>query len=60
MTVAPASRNWVTRVEFSNLHVGSQLCARSRGGRYATIKITALPTSPASNGRLLFFGRTWQ
>lgn len=53
-------QNWVTRVEFSSLHVGSQLCAHSRGGRYAMIKITALPTSPASNGRLFFFGRTWE
>jgi hypothetical protein len=53
-------RNWVTRVEFSSLHVGSQLCARSRSGRHAMVKINALPSSPASNGRLLFFGRTWE
>jgi hypothetical protein len=50
---------WTTRVEFSALHVDSQLCARSWQGRYAVIQVHALPNSPGSNGNFVFFGRTW-
>lgn len=51
---------WTTRVDFAELHVGSRLCARSVGGRYAVLQVNALPNSPASNGRLVFYGRTWE
>lgn len=52
--------NWTTRVDFTQLHVGSQLCARSVGGRYAMLQVQALPDSPGSNGRFVFYGRTWK
>ncbi len=52
-------QTWTTRVDFVTLHEGSQLCAQSRMGRYAMLQVRALPSSPASNGRLIFFGRTW-
>lgn len=51
---------WSTRVDFAKLHVGSQLCARSVGGRYAMLRVTALPDSPGSGGRFVFYGRTWK
>jgi hypothetical protein len=53
-------QTWTTRVNFATLHVGSQLCAQSRMGRYAMLQVRALPSSPASNGRFIFYGRTWQ
>jgi hypothetical protein len=49
----------ITRVDFTTLHEGSQLCAQSRGGRYAMLQVRALPQSPGSNGRFIFYGRTW-
>lgn len=52
-------QNWTTEVSFPTLHVGSQLCAKSREYRYATIKIDYLPTSEGSRGRLGFYGITW-
>ncbi len=53
-------QTWTTRVDFATLHEGSQLCAQSRMGRYAMLQVRALPWSPASNGRFIFYGRTWQ
>ncbi len=52
-------KTWTTRVDFVTLHEGSQLCAQSRMGRYAMLQVRALPSSPASNGRFIFYGRTW-
>jgi hypothetical protein len=52
--------SWTTRVDFTQLHVGSQLCARSVGGRYAMLQVQALPDSPGSNGRFVFYGTTWK
>src|SRR5437899_9526350 len=37
-------QNWVGRVDFSQLHVGSQLCAHSFTGRYAYLRVTSLPS----------------
>ena len=51
---------WSTRVNFGTLHEGSQLCAQSRMGRYAMLQVRALPSSSASNGRFIFYGRTWE
>jgi serine/threonine protein kinase len=51
---------WTTRVNFATLHVGSRLCAQSRMGRYAMLQVRALPSSSASNGRFVFYGRTWE
>jgi len=53
-------QDWTTRVDFMNLNEGSQICAKSRGGRYATLQVRALPESPGSNGRFVFYGTTWQ
>lgn len=53
-------QNWTTRVNFATLHEGSQLCAQSRMGRYAMLQIRALPGSPGSNRRFVFYGRTWE
>lgn len=52
--------NWTTRVDFTQLTDDSQLCARSVGGRYAMLQVQALPDSPGSNGRFVFYGRTWK
>lgn len=51
---------WTVRVDFATLHEGSRLCAQSLEGRYATLQIRALPGSPASNGRFIFYGKTWE
>jgi hypothetical protein len=48
---------WRDRVDFSELHVGSQLCGRSREGRYASLEVRVLPSS--SDGRFFFYGITW-
>ncbi len=53
-------QDWTTRVDFMNLNEGSQICAKSLGGRYATLQVRALPESPGSNGRFVFYGTTWQ
>ena len=53
-------QNWTTRINFVALHEGSQLCAQSRMGRYAMLQVRALPGSPGSNGRFVFYGRTWE
>ncbi|MFD9703196.1 hypothetical protein [Lentzea sp. NPDC059081] len=50
---------WRDRVEFSELHEGSQLCGRSRVGRYASLKVQTVPASQSSNGRFIFYGITW-
>lgn len=50
---------WRDRIEFSELHVGSQLCALSRMDHYASMEVRLLPSSPASNGRFIFYGITW-
>jgi hypothetical protein len=49
--------SWRDRVEFSELHAGSQLCGRSRAGRYASLLVQSLPTP--SDGRFFFYGITW-
>lgn len=49
--------SWRDRVEFSELHVGSQLCGRSRVGRYASLLVQSLPT--ANDSRFFFYGITW-
>jgi hypothetical protein len=51
---------WTSRIDFRTLHEGSQLCAHSRMGRYAMLQVRALPSSPASDGRFVFYGRTWE
>lgn len=48
-----------TRAEFSALRVDGHLCARSREGRYARLRVIALPSSPNSNGRFIFYGLVW-
>lgn len=50
---------WRDRIEFSELHVGSQLCALSRVSHYASMEIRLLPGSPGSNGSFIFYGITW-
>lgn len=50
---------WRERIEFAELHVGSQLCALSRMDRYASMEVRLLPGSPASDGRFIFYGITW-
>lgn len=50
---------WRLRVDFSELHVGSQLCGRSSVGRYASLEVQVLPSSPSSGGRFFFYGITW-
>lgn len=50
---------WRDRVEFGELHAGSQLCGRSRAGRYASLEVRTLPSSPSSDGRFIFYGITW-
>lgn len=47
------------RANFSALRVGTHLCARSREGRYARLRVIALPSSPAANGRFVFHGLVW-
>jgi hypothetical protein len=51
---------WTDRVDFTTLHEGSQLCAQSLGGRYAMLQVRALPGSLGSDGRFVFYGRTWR
>jgi hypothetical protein len=51
---------WVTRVEFSTLHKGSAICARSRTGSYAALKVINLPPSTRNHDRFVFQGTTWQ
>jgi hypothetical protein len=51
--------SWRDRVEFGELHAGSQLCGRSRAGRYASLEVRTLPSSPSSDGRFIFYGITW-
>ena len=53
-------QTWTTQVDLTTLYAGSQLCAQSQGGRYAMLRVTALPWSPGSDGRFVFYGRTWQ
>ena len=54
-------QDWANgRVDFVALHEGSQLCAQSRMGRYAMLQVRALPSPSGSNGRFIFFGRTWE
>jgi hypothetical protein len=50
---------WRDRVSFSELHVGSQLCALSHLDHYASMEVRLLPNSPASNGKFSFYGITW-
>ncbi|TDV35320.1 helix-turn-helix domain-containing protein [Actinophytocola oryzae] len=50
---------WRERVEFSELHVGSQLCALSHVGRYGSMVVRLVPGSPGSDGRFTFYGITW-
>lgn len=50
---------WTTRVNFSAMQLGRYLCARSREGRYAWLRVVALPSSPTSNGRFIFDGLVW-
>lgn len=47
------------RANFSALRVGTHLCARSREGRYARLRVIALPSSPSANGRFVFHGLVW-
>ncbi|GAA0409419.1 hypothetical protein Acor_36560 [Acrocarpospora corrugata] len=51
---------WTTRIDFSALRAGDQLCARSAEGRYAMLGVGSLPASPRSGGYLVFFGRVWK
>ncbi|MDX3658201.1 hypothetical protein PV646_12915 [Streptomyces sp. ID05-26A] len=51
--------SWRDRVEFTELHAGSQLCGRSRAGRYASLEVRTLPASPSSDGKFIFYGITW-
>jgi hypothetical protein len=44
------SSGWRDRIEFAELHVGSQLCAMSHLGRYASMEVRLVP-SPANDGR---------
>jgi hypothetical protein len=53
-------QNWTTRVDFSALQEGSHLCAQSSKGRYAMLRIAALPSSQEIHGRFIFYGTTWQ
>ena len=53
-------QSWSTRVDFTALQEGSHLCAQSSGGRYAMLRVAALPSSQESHGRFIFHGRTWQ
>ncbi|GLZ39008.1 hypothetical protein [Actinokineospora sp. NBRC 105648] len=48
---------WRDRVEFSELHVGSQLCARSSEGIYASMEIRALPATELDS--FVFYGLSW-
>ncbi|MDI1462853.1 hypothetical protein QEZ54_17905 [Catellatospora sp. KI3] len=50
---------WQDRVEFSSLHVGSQLCGRSRDGRFASLDVRLLPNPASGDGRFIFYGITW-
>ncbi|GAA2794593.1 hypothetical protein GCM10010452_23600 [Crossiella cryophila] len=65
-TVAPdwercrLAQNWGIRVEFAELRPGSHLCARTREGRLAQIRVIDLPSSPKSAGAFVFAGLTWQ
>jgi hypothetical protein len=49
---------WGSRVHFSQLHAGSQLCARSYMGRYASMKVTSMPSETVA-GEFVFYGRVW-
>ncbi|MEV6212531.1 hypothetical protein [Kitasatospora sp. NPDC051914] len=49
---------WTTRINLTALHVGDQICAHSTEGRYAVIRITALPAT--ANGYLVFHGIVWK
>jgi hypothetical protein len=53
-------QDWTSRVDFRTLREGSQFCAQSRMGRYAMLQVRALPWSPRSDGRFVFYGRTWE
>ena len=51
---------WVTRADFTALHKGSKICARSHTGNYAALKVVALPRAARDNVRFVFLGTTWQ
>lgn len=50
---------WVTRVDFTTLHKGSKLCAQSRTGNYAALRVVTLPQATRSIERFVFQGTTW-
>lgn len=51
---------WRKSVAFADLRPGDQLCARSTEGRYATLRVESLPTSPQGDGYFVFHGRVWK
>lgn len=46
-----------TKIPYSALAVGTQLCADSTEGRHARLKVLSAPT--AADQRLVFYGYTW-
>jgi hypothetical protein len=51
-------QTWQPRTDFVALHVGSQLCARSKLGRYAMLQVTSLPSM--NDPEFIFYGRVWE
>jgi len=49
---------WVTAVPFTSLREGSQMCGRSQLGRYASLRVTAMPTSTYYH--FIFHGIVWE
>ncbi|WP_030276759.1 transcriptional regulator [Streptomyces sp. NRRL B-24484] len=58
-TRCTSATTWTTRIDLTALHTGDQLCAHSTEGRYAVIRITALPATGPS-GNLVFHGLVWK
>lgn len=51
---------WATRVDFTALHPGSTLCARSHTGRHAMLTVIALPRPAKPDSRFVFHATTWR
>ncbi|HSV65515.1 MAG TPA: toll/interleukin-1 receptor domain-containing protein [Mycobacteriales bacterium] len=49
---------WQTRVPFTALSVGSQMCAYSTQDRYALLRVKSVPSG--DDPRFIFYGRTWE
>ncbi|WP_159024521.1 effector-associated domain EAD1-containing protein [Streptomyces scabiei] len=52
--------SWATRIDFSTLRVGDQLCGRSTEGRYAMLRVITLPAPSGGSGFFVFHGIVWK